>query len=78
MRLLPTHRKLIVESVRKGNNINIVAKVFGVSRQTVSKWVRGKEHRGKSRFLDKPRKPRESKITLDVELAILAMRTLFE
>lgn len=78
MRLLPSHRKLMVESVEKGNNINLVAKVFGVCRQTVSKWVRGKEHRGMSRFLDKHRKSKKSKITMEVELAILAMRTLFE
>ena len=78
MRSLPSHRKLIVESIKRGNNINVVAKVFGVCRQTASKWFHGKEHRGNSRFLDKPRKPKESKITLEVELAILAMRTLFE
>lgn len=78
MRLLPSTRKLIAESIKRGNNINVVAEVFGVCRQTASKWFYGKEHRGNSRFLDKPRKPKESKITLEVELAILAMRTLFE
>ena len=78
MRLLPTARKLITEAVKKGNNINIVAKVFGVSRQTVSFWVKGKNHRGMGRFEDKHRKPKVSKTTIEVELAILAMRTLFE
>jgi hypothetical protein len=68
----------MAEAVNKGNPINVVAKVFGVCRQTASKWFHGKDHRGHTRFLDKARKPKESKITLEVELAILAMRTLFE
>lgn len=78
MRLLPTARKLVTEAVSKGNPINVVAKVFGVCRQTVSFWVRGNNHRGLGRFTDKERKHRESKITIEVELAILAMRALFE
>jgi transposase len=78
MRLLPTARKLMTEAVKRGNPINIVAKIFGVSRQTVGFWVRGKNHRGNSRFLDKQRNTKESKITIEIELAILAMRTLFE
>lgn len=77
MRLLPSHRKLMVESVKRGNNINLVAKVFGVCRQTVSNWLNGAGRVGMSRYYDKPRKSKESKITLEVELAILAMRTLF-
>jgi len=67
----------MVESVERGNNINLVAQVFGVCRQTVSNWLHGVGRVGMSRYHDKPRKPKESKITLEVELAILAMRTLF-
>lgn len=78
MRLLPTARKLLTEAINRGNPINLVAKIFGVSRQTASFWSKGKNHRGKSRFLDKQRKSKTSKITIEVELAILAMRTLFE
>lgn len=78
MRLLPTARKLITEAINRGNSIKVVAKIFGVSRQTVSFWFKGKNHRGNSRYLDKQRKSKTSKITLEVELAILAMRTLFE
>lgn len=78
MRTAPTTRKLIAEAVKKGNPINVVAKVFDVCRQTVSKWAKGKNHKGPIRFSDLPRKPKESKITLEVELAILAMRALFE
>ena len=62
---------------KRCNNINLVAKLFGVCRQTVSKWIRGKDHRGEGRFYDKQRKPKGSKITIEVELAILAMRTFF-
>jgi len=34
MRLIPEERKLMTKSIKNGNAINVVAKVFGVSRTT--------------------------------------------
>jgi len=78
MRLFPAARKLIADDFKRGLNIKVLADVFGISRQTASKWAKGKGRIGKTRFLDKKREAKQSKITLKVELAILAMRTLFE
>lgn len=77
MRLLPELRKKLVEAVKKGNNKNLVAKVFDVSTVTVWHWCKRAYHRGKEFFKDKPRKPKESKITLEVELYVLAVRNTF-
>jgi len=78
MKTLPTTHQLMAESVKRGNNINLVAKVFSVCRQIVSKWVRDKARVGMLRYYDKPREPKQSKITIKVELSILAMRTTFK
>jgi len=74
MRLNPTERYLMTKSVKNGNSINLVAKVFGVSRQTVWCW---KSETLNSNFKDLPRK-REGKISVEVEISILYMRTTFE
>lgn len=72
MRTTPEQRQLMADAVKRGKNINIVADVFGVCIKTVKRWCKGR------RFKDKPRKPKESKITIKIELAILAMRTMFK
>lgn len=77
MRLLPSTRKLMVEAYERFKNIKIVAEVFGVTRQTATFWIKGKGRKGMLRYHDKQRKPKESKVTLEVELAILSMHTLF-
>lgn len=73
MKLNPLERKLMNKAVKKGNPINVVAKVFGVSRKTVWYW---KTETLNSNFKDLPRKTQPSKITIEVELSILAMRTI--
>jgi hypothetical protein len=74
MRLCPDERKLMTKSVKHGNSINVVAQVFGVSRQTVWYWS---DETLNSNFKDLPRQ-RESKITVEVEIAILFMRLTFK
>lgn len=78
MRTAPEQRKLMVDAVRRGVNKNIVAEVFNTSLRTVYRWIKRAFHKGKESYKDKSRKAKKSKITLKVELAILAMRTLFE
>lgn len=78
MRTTPEQRKLMVQAVKRGNDINIVAKILNRSVRTVYRWIKRAFHPGKELYKDKPRKAKKSRITLKVELAILAMRNLFE
>lgn len=73
MRLIPQERKLMTKSIKNGNPINIVAKVFGVSRTTAWYW---KSENLNSNFEDLPRN-RQSKITVEIEIAILFLRLTF-
>lgn len=66
----PEQRRLMAEAVKRGKNKNVVADVFGVCLRTVKKWCKRK------RFKDKRRKAKQSKITVKVELSILALRSL--
>lgn len=72
MRLAPEQRSLIADARQRNIKISRIAEVFGISQTTVKRWSKRK------RFNDKRRKPKESKITLEVELAILAIRTTFD
>jgi len=70
----PVERKLVNKSVKQGNPINLVAKVFGVNRKTVWYW---KDETLNSNFEDLPR-IKQSKITVEIEIAILFMRLTFK
>ena len=71
MRLTFEQRSLIADARRRSIKISRIAEVFGTSETTVKRWSKRK------RFKDKPRKPKESKITLEVELTILSLRNTF-
>ena len=72
MRLTPEKRGLIGEAIDRGVNKSLVAKVLGITRRTVYKWDRRRKH-----LKDRKRKKKKSKITLQVELSILALRNTF-
>lgn len=72
MRLTPEQRSLIADARQRGIKISRIAEVLGISQTTVKRWSKRK------RFIDKQRKAKDSKVTLEVELAILAMRTTFD
>src|SRR3989344_478807 len=74
MRLIPEERKIMDKSIKNGNAINVVAKVFGVSRTTAWYW---KSETLNSNFEDLPRN-RKSKISVEVEIAILFLRLTFK
>ena len=78
MRLTPDQRHSLVNAVRRGINKNIVARVFDTTVKTVTKWCKRAFHRGREYFRDKPRKAKESKVTVEVEVSILALRNSFE
>ena len=78
MRLLPEQRRSMVDAVRRGFTKTLVAEVYNVSRKTVTTWYKRVLHRGRESFKDKISVSREAKITLTVELAIIALRTTFD
>ena len=73
MRLTPEKRSLIGEAVDRVLNISLVAKVFGVTRKTVYLWDKRRKQ-----LKDRKRKKRESKVTIGIELSILALRNTFK
>lgn len=73
MRLTPDQRNLIGNAVDRGLNKSLVAKVLGVTRKTIYRW-----NKRRKQLKDIKRKAKESKITFDVELSILALRNTFK
>ena len=73
MRLISQIRCLIGEAVERGVKISLVAKVIGITRNTVYKWVKRRKH-----LHDRKREYKKEKITLVVELSILALRNTFQ
>lgn len=72
MRLTPEVRRLIGPAVDRVGNKTLVAKAFGISRNTVYKWNRRRKY-----LNDRKRKPKTPKITPKIELFILGLRSLF-
>jgi hypothetical protein len=68
-RTTPDERLCIVKVVKNCKNKSLVARLFRVAWNTVAGWCRRKENN----FRDKPRH-KEGKITVGIELSILALR----
>ncbi len=77
MRLSPEIRGAFRKLSNKGLTATSIAGFFNTSRQTVHRWLKRGKHRGKENFKDKPRQPKESKVTVEIELSILKLRTTF-
>ena len=69
VRTTKAHRK---SGVNIGNK-SLVARVLGFSVKTILKWNKRRKH-----LNDKKHRPKKSKITLQVELSILALRNTLE
>src|SRR3989344_4372374 len=69
MRLTPDQRRLIGRAVDRTHNKSLVSRVIGVTRKTIYKWARRRKQ-----LHDRKRKRCPPKITLEVELFILAIR----
>ena len=78
MRLSPDIRGAFRKLTKQDIAVSGIAKMFSTTRQTVYRWLGRSKHRGTETFQDKPRQPRESKVTLEVELSILKLRTTFK
>jgi transposase len=77
MRLSRGIREAIAHLARKGLKKTKIAQLFDTTRQTVNRWFKRALHRGRESYRDKERKPKESKITVEVEVSILALRNTF-
>ena len=78
MRFSPDIRGTFGKLVKKGMAIKEIAYYFDTTRQTIHRWLKRGKHRGGETFSDKPRQPKESKVTMEVELSILKLRTTFK
>lgn len=75
MRLPLEIRKSIADAIKRGIPKKLVAKVIGSSRTTV--WTWGKRSKQKKGFKDKPRKPKQGKVTVEIRISILNLRNIF-
>jgi len=78
VRLSPDIRGAFRKLAKTDLTVSGIAQMFNTTRQTVYRWLRRGKHRGTEAFKDKPRQPKESKVTLKVELSILKLRTTFK
>jgi len=78
VRLSPDIRVAFYRLLKKGLEVTRIAELFDTSRQTVYRWIDRAKHVGREYYKDRPRKPKESKVTLEVELSILKLRTTFK
>jgi hypothetical protein len=76
VRLSPAERSLFGRFLEKGLPKTKIANLFDTTRQTVDRWIKRSKHVGREYYKDKPRKSKESKITVEVEVSILALRSL--
>ena len=73
----PDIRGVFRRLLKKGLTVTRIAFLFDTTRQTVHKWLKRGKHVGRESFKDRPREPRVSKVTDEVELSILALRNTF-
>jgi len=78
VRLSPDIRGTFNKLVKKGLAVTCIAELFDTTRQTVHRWLKRAKHVGREYFKDKPRKPKHAKVTTEVELSILKLRTTFK
>jgi IS30 family transposase len=78
VRLAPDIKGAFRKLAKTDLTVTSIAQMFNTTRQTVYRWLGRGKHRGIETFKDKPRQPKESKVTVEVELSILKLRTTFK
>jgi transposase len=78
VRLSPDIRGTFNRLLKKGLEVTRIADLFDTSRQTVYGWTDRAKHVGREYYKDRMRKPRKFKVTVEVELSILKLRTTFK
>lgn len=76
MRFTPDVRAFIRKLWKKGKKVKEIAEFFGTTRKTIYRWVDRPKHVGREYYTDRPRKPKQGKITVNVEVSILGLRSL--
>src|SRR5208283_3421822 len=78
VRLSPDIRGAFRKLAKTDLTVTSIAQMFNTTRQTVYRWIGRGKHRGLETFKDKPRQPKQCKVTVEVELSILKLRTTFK
>jgi IS30 family transposase len=78
VKLSPDIRGTFRKLAKKGLTIKDIAYYFDTTRQTVHRWLKRAKHVGREHFKDKPRRQKPAKVTQEVELSILKLRTTFK
>ena len=78
VRLSPEIRGAFRKLAKTNLTVASIAEMFKTTRQTVYRWLKRGKHRGKETFKDKLRPPKECKVTAEIELFILKLRTTFK
>jgi len=65
VRLSPDIRGAFGKLVKKDLAVTRIAELFDTTRQTVHRWLSRAKHVGREYFQDKPRKPKQAKVTED-------------
>jgi IS30 family transposase len=78
VRLSPDIRGAFRKLEKTNLTVTAIAKAFSTTRQTVHRWLKRGKHKGTETFKDKTRAPKQSKVTFEVELSILKLRTTFK
>jgi transposase InsO family protein len=78
VRFSPDIRGAFGKLVKKGLAVTHIARLFDTTRQTVHRWLKRARHVGREYYKDKPRQPKPSKVTDEVEVSILALRNTFK
>ena len=66
MRLSPDIRGAFRKLATEDLTVTGIAQMFGTTRQTVYRWLKRGKHHGEETFKDKPRQPKESKVTAEM------------
>jgi transposase InsO family protein len=74
VRLNPSIRGLFGKLIKKGLTVTRIANLLDTTRQTVHRWLKRAKHVGREYYKDKPRAPKQRKVTEKVEVSILALR----
>jgi transposase InsO family protein len=74
VRLNPNIRGLFGKLIKKGLTVTRIADLLDTTRQTVHRWLKRARHVGRERYRDRPRAPKQRKVTEKVEASILALR----
>ena len=74
MSLDPGVRGLFSKLLKKGLTVTRIAELLDTTRQTIHRWIKRARHVGREYYKDRPRAPRQRKVTEEVELSILSLR----